>query len=145
MEELRDIHLPNLISWWPPAIGWWAVLLVLFAVLFLLYRYFAKPRMKTEALSILSRIEENYDDTHDAVKCLRELSVLLRRVAITQKKESAGLTGPAWLEHLDQGLKEPEFSRGAGKLLLTGPYQVKAEEQDLPELLALCRKWVEAK
>ncbi|HVS24646.1 MAG TPA: DUF4381 family protein, partial [Gammaproteobacteria bacterium] len=20
---LRDIHLPGLISWWPPAPGWW--------------------------------------------------------------------------------------------------------------------------
>ncbi len=101
--------------------------------------------MKKQALFILNRIEKEFATTNDALKCLRELSVLLRRVAITLRKESAGLTGSAWLEYLDQGMKEPEFSLGIGKILLTGPYQGEVEKANVPALMALCRKWVEAK
>lgn len=145
LEELKDIHLPEPISWWPPAAGWWllafaALLLLVFAV-----RYLRRPTLKKMALSILDRIEKEYKETNDCAKCLKELSVLLRRVAITKEARCAGLTGAAWLEHLDRGMKEPEFSQGAGELLLSGPYQGHVESDQVPKLMQLCRKWMVAK
>ncbi|MBV1912177.1 MAG: DUF4381 domain-containing protein, partial [Cycloclasticus sp.] len=31
---LRDIHLPDAITWWPPAIGWWLLLAVIIVAAF---------------------------------------------------------------------------------------------------------------
>lgn len=36
LKQLRDIHLPDSVSWWPLAIGWWIVLAIIVAVIVLL-------------------------------------------------------------------------------------------------------------
>lgn len=145
-QPLRDIHLPNDIFWWPPALGWWIVaflaLVTIIAAIFTLW-YFLRPSIKKQALSILKEIEMKYDSTNDCKSCFAELSILLRRVAITQKEINAGLTGIAWLQFLDQGVKQPEFSQGIGKVLLTGPYQAQVDHANVPEVIELCRQWVE--
>ena len=28
LQELRDVHMPDPISWWPPAVGWWMIVVV---------------------------------------------------------------------------------------------------------------------
>jgi Domain of unknown function (DUF4381) len=142
LENLRDIHLPAAVSWWPPAIGWWLLTVSLIASLFLFLLYLKKTKMMRQALRLLKRIENEFGQSKDASKCVRELSILLRRMAINKERTCAGLTGPAWLQHLDQGMKEPEFSQGAGKLLLDGPYQPHVEGKEVPQLITLCRKWV---
>jgi hypothetical protein len=75
---------------------------------------------------------------------LRRVSVLMRRVALSvyPREEVAGLTGEAWLLRLDEPLDSPEFSRGAGRLLLNGPYQP-AGDSDITRLLDLCREWLQ--
>lgn len=145
---LRDIHLPDPISWWPLALGWWLVLaLVVFFIAFTCWwlNKRLKPTLKKEALQALDAIEASLHETDDPIHCLAELSVFLRRVILSQKKYPPGsvaLTGTAWLELLDQSLDTPEFSQGLGVILLTGPYQASAEKQNVFELLQLCKKWV---
>ena len=37
-EQLRDIHLPEAVSWWPLAIGWWVLgFLAIIAIAVLAY------------------------------------------------------------------------------------------------------------
>lgn len=147
-EELRDIHLPNAISWWPPAPGWWltAILIIVALVLLVLgIRYLLRPTMKKQAMTIINYIAKNYERTNDSKLCLTELSVLLRRVAITKNSINAGLTGPAWLQYLDQGIGQPEFSQGVGKVFLSGPYQPSFDNDHIPQIIDLCKRWVEAK
>lgn len=144
---LRDIHLPDPVSWWPLAFGWWLAfgLLIFFIILVCaIIRKLLKATLRKEASKALNLIEQTFIETEDGPQCLSELSALLRRVVVSRKDAltSAGITGKAWLELLDRPLKEPEFSRGAGQILLAGPYQREVQKEDVSKLLQLCRKWV---
>lgn len=144
---LRDIHLPEPISWWPLALGWWlmlgfALLLILFGSFFI-QRIFRKT-LKKEALKALSNLELSFQSSQNTTQCLSQLSALLRRIALSQKSDTqiAGLTGKAWLEFLDKPLGKPEFSEGIGSILLTGPYQSQVDAEKVVQLIQLCRTWV---
>lgn len=145
---LRDIHLPEAISWWPLAFGWWlllAAILLLGCVIFLIVKRCLKSTLRKEARQSLQRIEKSFEECADARRCLCELSAFLRRVKLSQKKSDkiAGLTGHAWLKVLDEPLGTQEFSEGVGKLLLIGPYSPQVINEDVGALIQLCRKWVE--
>jgi len=141
---LRDIHLPDPISWWPPAIGWWivsaaALLLIVTAVG--LVRRWRRVTVAKLALRELDALQT--DTTLTTAEKLRKLSVLLRRAGLSAfpREEVAGLTGEAWLEWLDRPLKTPRFSQGAGRALLDAPYRP-AGKADMDGLMALCRDWL---
>lgn len=143
---LRDIHLSDPISWWPLAFGWWIILgaiaIFLCVIVFCIWKY-TKPTLKKEAAKSVDQIEKLFCENGDAVQCLAALSALLRRITLkTYSSEYAGLTGNAWLQVLDRGLKEPEFSQGVGKILLNAPYQPYIDSKETSELIQLCRKWV---
>lgn len=146
--SLRDIHLPDPVSWWPLAFGWWLVFGVVFLLILLAYviiRRCIQPTLRKQTSTALDIIEKKFNETENSTQCLSELSVLLRRVVLSQKLplKSAGLTGKAWLELLDQPLGEPEFSKGIGQILLVGPYQYHVDRENVVQFIQLCRKWVD--
>ncbi len=145
---LRDIHLPSTISWWPLAIGWWILLVLgvlLVALAYISIRHYRKPTLKKRARKRLKDIEQMFQSSQNALLCLTELSIFLRRIVLCQDNSEpiAGLTGPAWLEFLDQKLETPEFSQGIGQILLKGPYQRFVEKDDVVQFIQLCHKWVD--
>lgn len=149
MEELplRDIHLPNPISWWPLALGWWLVIgIIIFCIIcvFIIIKYFMRPTLYREAATALDRIESDFHQHGDATCSMKEISALLRRVILSQKNsdKKGGITGHAWLEILDKNLNGEEFREGAGKYLLSGPYQENFDKKNVPEIIELCRKWI---
>lgn len=148
---LRDIHLPDAISAWPPALGWWLVLVLLPIVIVLVVLLFKRLTRKTPvrvALKLFKQIKHNPELSPQ--QKITELSILLRRVAISVSpvQESASLTGEAWLHYLDSFLPSPLFSQGLGRCLADKPYQpASAElmsEQQLAELLTLVETWLKA-
>lgn len=126
---LRDLHLPEMIGWWPPAPAWWFLIVLAFTGLaFLLYRSFEKWRRHASrrvALKELARIQHEYEDGVDEISLAIELSELLRRtmLAYAPRNEVASLTGRSWLQWLDQGLDEKPFSEGSGHNLESLPYR----------------------
>jgi hypothetical protein len=36
LSQLKDIHLPDDISWWPLAIGWWLLITILPTIFFII-------------------------------------------------------------------------------------------------------------
>ena len=106
--NLKDIHLPPPVSFWPPAPGWWILALLLISTLFIggvwLYRKYKKSKPKTEALRILKDLQILYQNSHDELVSLRNLSNLLRRTALTYYVNDtvASLQGSSWLEFLDE-------------------------------------------
>jgi hypothetical protein len=144
---LRDIHLPEPISWWPPAIGWWIVLgltLLVSAVLTYLLRQRKRVTPAGLALKELTLLENDPD--MPARTKLQALSILLRRVALTlhPRKEVAGLMGENWLRWLDEVTGDTRFSEGPGRWLAEAPYRPVPDVVELAELLALCRDWLNA-
>ncbi len=149
---LRDIHLPEPVSWWPPAPGWWglALLLLLLAGLFLWGRaLYRRGRLRREARRALQRIERQYRAHRDDRQLAADLSVLLRRVALSEypRAEVAGLTRDAWLGFLDEGVAgsrfQKAFTTGAGRALAEAPYRATADLEG-PALLRLCAAWIDA-
>jgi len=154
---LRDIHLPEPISWWPPAPGWWLLLgLVLLLTVALLWwlrrrkqqqeepKQFPPSEIIDQALSELDALQA--DAAKGGQTMLADLSSLLRRVAIRLHQEDAsiaGLSGDYWLQWLDAQWDKDAFSHGAGRPLHDAPYQ-RHGQVDIKALLQLVRQWIEA-
>lgn len=145
LEQLRDIHLPDSIEWWPLAIGWWllAGLLISGIALFWWRRKKSKHQRQlvSHALESLQRLEA--DQALSSQEWLQSLSALMRRIVINLhgRKAAAGLVGNQWLEYLDQHSSDKDFSQGAGRILAAQPYQ-QATHYDRTAISNLARKWV---
>jgi hypothetical protein len=146
--DLKDIHEPDAIGWWPPAIGWWILavaipLLIIFLVWF--YKRLTRKTALKTAGKMLARIKQ--DATRDSFQKLSELSVLVRRVAISvsPRAKAAGLTGRQWLAFLDRSVKGLPFSEGVGQLLADAPYRkTPPTEQEISQLIDLCEDWLKS-
>jgi len=163
---LRDIHLPGLVAWWPPAPGWWvlAALAVLGLVAFALY--YRSGRHRRAALRVTAKVRAALEQGAEPVACLQRVSTTLRRFAMTtadqqsvaslravggvaerpDSDEVAGLIGQRWLRYLDSRWQRDEFTGGAGRLLLAAPYARPdtIDRQHALDLTALCADWLKA-
>lgn len=126
---LRDLHLPEPVSWWPPAPGWWFLSLVLaILIAYGLTRAYGRRRQNAArryALRELARCEAEYMEHRNPVLLGKQLSQLLRRgmLAYAPREEIAGLTGDEWLNWLDRDMPLPYFHTEGGKSLLELPYR----------------------
>lgn len=144
LQELRDIRLPDAVSWWPPAPGWWVV--VLFATVLVVVgvlrarRYLRSP--SRAATRELTRIRRDYRTTRDVHALAVALSIFLRRcvLAAFPRVEAAGLTGDAWLSFLDRTGATVAFSHGPGRVLISAPYQT-STNMEAESLLATVEAW----
>ena len=155
---LRDIHLPDSVSWWPPALGWWLVMGVLLALVAvgLVVKWMKRRRQFNRiALAEFNQIIAHYNSHGNPQQLLQELSALMRRITISAFPElhAAGMTGDTWLRFLDelaaqQSVKSDaiKFNSPLGQWLVSAPYQkrIAPPQQDMQQLLRLCRDWIQA-
>lgn len=145
---LRDLHLPDAVSWWPLAPGWWLLIalsgLALIYLLRLWLRTRARGAARRYALRELNALLKSHAEHGDLVQFSARASALLRRtmLAYAPRRDVAGLTGDAWLHWLDRDLAQPVFSNGPGRLLLDLPYrnpQSSLPDADVERLIAALR------
>ena len=99
LPELRDIHIPDGVSMWPPAYGWFVIAGSLFFV-FMMYKIYKSWQLKSRkkyALRFLSALDETQIIT-SAVK----ISELLRRICIYRYPEAVSLKGGSWFDFLQK-------------------------------------------
>lgn len=146
LQQLKDIHPPDPVAFWPLAIGWYVlfgvvVLLLVWSGWILWCRYQRQANYRY-ALSILQQLRERASNGDDTV--IAELSTLLRRTALMKypRIEIAGLAGEAWLRFLDRVMDGHEFHQGVGRVLVDAPYQ-KNPKAEWPALFELVENWME--
>lgn len=126
---LRELHLPEMIGWWPLAPGWWILIgLALLAVGLMLRRYLKRRACgaaRRHALRQLNDLLTQYEAHRNAVAFGAQVSALLRRtmLAYAPREDIAGLTGDDWLAWLDRDLAHPQFVEGPGRALIELPYR----------------------
>lgn len=145
--QLRAYHLPDPVSWWPPAPGWWLLaLLVVVGSAIGLWLFLVRRRRQVAlraAQRSLRALKAEHDIDGDDLKLVRGLSRLLRRFALARFPQAmvAGLTGEAWLGFLDRHAQDKAFTRGVGRALVEAPYRPQAEFP-ISELSALVERWI---
>ncbi|MGE5152963.1 MAG: DUF4381 domain-containing protein [Bdellovibrio bacteriovorus] len=126
---LRDWHLPEPVSWWPPAPGWWLVAGLSLILMAVAARWWRARRRRTAplraALSELAALRSGREGERDGRRFAAQISGLLRRLALVlyPREQVAGLTGPAWLAFLDRTGGGGAFTRGPGQGLTEAPYR----------------------
>ena len=78
-----------------------------------------------------------------------DVSALLRRyaIAVDGRDHVAGLSGKAWIDHLNSGAAGPLFGDRLAQHLLKTPYQKQAKpmtEAEVLNFLSACRQWLAA-
>lgn len=155
--NLRDIHLPEAISWWPIASGWWIIFVGLVALLISLFiarKLYLNKQLNRDIKAELDNIKQQFQQTKNKPQLAKSLSILLRRASISfyPNTDIAGLTGESWLNHLDSTFnptsadkkKSPQFKSKVGETLLSAPYLPVDSELnfDAPALIKLCESWL---
>ncbi len=140
LDDLRPLHFPDPLPWWPPAPGWWILLgLALLGLFIWLWRRH-RLRLQRAALRELAAVAEQDDDF---ARCAGEVNRLLKRYALVcfPREEVAGLSGSQWLAFLRDHGDEHIFFR-AGKLFENTPYQRHATSGDVDLLFEFAENWI---
>lgn len=143
IEQLKELGLPEPVSYWPQTWGWWALLALLLvgfaAWTFRVWLRWRRNAYRREALARLNTLED-----------LRELPELLKRVALSmplpaeEHRRVPTLQGAAWQAFLRRhgGDNLPEdFSRQLADLAYAEPCALSPQQR--AQLLAQCKAWVE--
>lgn len=119
LDQLKDVHLPDPVSWWPLALGWWIVIVIsLVAIIGLISWYVMQHKRsaaKRAALRELSSISPH--DTHWQA----QVNELVKRVALCYfpQNQIAGLHSEQWTDFLACHLpndKQAQFRRAFGQM-----------------------------
>lgn len=146
LAQLRDIHLPEPVGWWPPAPGWWILAFAVVALIVLSFlltkKLWLRNRYRRAAIRELKILQNTPPENQQAI--LEKLSTLLRRVALqTFGRESvAPLSGEKWLCFLDQTGKTDQFTQGPAKVLGYDLYASSPVEKDTKQVAQIIHKWI---
>ena len=118
LAELRDIHLPQAIGWWPPAIGWWIVAGLLLAALLYAYSKWRKVHAdntyRRQAVSELDQAWKQFCKDGNMQAYVKLGNIVLRRAALHRdadnRRSIAPLAGQEWFDYLDSCCNKPIFA-----------------------------------
>jgi len=106
-QQLRDIHLPEQIGWWPLAYGWWMLIVIavisLVALVVLLIRKRQSNLYRKFALTELGSHYAAWQQNKDNALYLQSANNILKRCVLQNNDDPtiAKLSGQQWIYTLD--------------------------------------------
>ena len=146
--QLRDIQLPDVSLWWPPALGWWLLVFgmpLVIAGLIYLRRWLKHQTAKKRSLIEFREIIQRFEDQQDSGLLISQVSTLLRRILMTYqgRDKIAGMTGDQWIAELNHLVVDRCFSDELEGLLKRGQFQ-RDIDFDNGALISSCERWIKA-
>ena len=144
LKDLKDVHEPAAIVFWPTAPGWWLLIFLFAASIIGVYcwKKYRKPPYKKLAQTALKQLHNEYKLNGDKTAFIQSLSILIRRIAlVVYGQQVSRLTGDQWLKFLNETGNTDVFTAGAGKILIDAPYQF-SPNVDVKNLLVITKHWV---
>lgn len=158
-QQLRDVHMPIDIDWWPLAYGWWilaTLLLLCFGGLsFYLIKHHAQNRYRKIALN---ELKASYQDWLQAQQSIVNLNLkynssstylinankLLRRCVMNRqhKNHLVATTGDRWIEILNQ-MSNVKLSTAAQVAIVEQCYQT-MPTVDINQLHTELSTWIKS-
>jgi len=149
LEQMRDIHLPAEVSWWPLAPGWWILLfLLLAAALFAIWALIQnhnKNRYRKLACIELDLAFAQWQESLDAAAFIQATNAILKRTiaagfASNSAKTALSLTGVRWTNMLDQ-YSGNDLSGSSAQALAQSGYEPNPDV-DIPKLHSEAKDWI---
>jgi len=147
LDQLKDIHLPEAVGFWPPAPGWWllaALLIALLAASILLYKRHQKNAYRRTAVQQVNRFFSDYQQPLQSHEVTGQLNRLLKAVALQSypTEQVSRLTQSQWLDFLDHSANMQAFCQGPGQILASAPYDKNSQVADAAALKQCCIAWI---
>ena len=153
LEQLQDLPLPALPSYWPQTWGWAVVaVLLLLGIGWIAIRAWRKHRRNLYRRQALRALDQLTREVAADPLAIRELPSLLKRTALAAQAQGhhqdvAALHGNVWLDYL-QSTGQKAFPEGSNRVLSTLAYApddtVRSLDRDtLTQLIAASRLWME--
>jgi hypothetical protein len=157
LEQLADIHLPETVSFWPPAPGWWLLALLVLVMLGWLALKLVQVRRQRKicafAIQELDRVYAAYqneaggaDPEHAnaaRLRFLNEVNSVLRRVALWHYPNSraASLSGRAWVDFIQEKGESSRMTEEIANALAEGRFQTRCDI-DVEQLHKFGEHWI---
>ncbi len=145
LQQLKDIHLPNPIGFWPPALGWWILFGTLPFLVFVVY-YLKKPYqaylLKKQLMQQLNQLEQTYQKKGSAIDSMQKLANLLKRAALMSypREQVASLHGVDWVNFLQTSV--PNYDTSKVMLIMQKSLYQPEINQDISEVFIFARFWL---
>ena len=155
LAQLADIHLPEPVSYWPPAIGWWILAAIALVLLVLLFRKFAsRARQQKIYQYALAELESCYDSYSHAnpeiidqskLDYVNQFNTVIRRVALVHypQANAASLDGASWVDFIRQKGESSLMTDDIAAALQYGRFQSKCDV-DVDAMQSFGRQWIES-
>lgn len=132
LDQLKAIHTPDGVSYWPLAWGWWALIALSLAIIIFCGVYWYRRRQhlsaKRQALTALSQIDLS------SAQAIIQCNSLMKRVALHYDNQPtvAGLYGEQWQHYLLSSLS-PQFASQCEAIFAQAQSQAYQAESPAPE------------
>jgi len=111
LSQLKDVHPPELISWWPLAMGWWGLiiftLVLLTSITIYTRRWWRRNAWRRAALNELKQIAANYLTQPTIAHLITVIELLKRSVSSAQNDlRVLSATSTEWQHFLEKNLEK---------------------------------------